>query len=143
MLALDGTDCYHGPQSADCWSFNKDVTSNLSIQSFAFASQDASTDFKANFAQRDVAVQGLVLDPVQKSNAARKRQASFFSGKREQEHDAPEDDVVDEAAVRNREELQSVRWMIFAVKAFLLRFWGLAKVRFAVQMGAIGSVQGS
>ncbi|KAK4703272.1 hydroxymethylglutaryl-CoA reductase (NADPH), partial [Phenoliferia sp. Uapishka_3] len=125
--ALEGTDCYHAPDAdSNCWAFSKEVTSNLSVQSFAFASQDASKDFARNFAALDLSVQGLVLDPVQKSQL-RKRPSSFFSGKNAVEDAGADDDVTDATALKNREQLQSVRWMIFAVKAFLLRFWGLAK----------------
>lgn len=134
--AIQGVDCYKGALSDDCWTFVNQPTLNLSVSSLAFANQEAAKDFARNFAQLVLPVDGVVLAPVQRT-LPRRGYSSFFSGRGAI---GVQDgvDISPEQLEKSREELQSVRWMIFAVKAFLLRFWGLARVRLSLSCRSYG-----
>ncbi|KAM0746665.1 hypothetical protein T439DRAFT_306082 [Meredithblackwellia eburnea MCA 4105] len=67
---------------------------------------------------------------ISSSSTNRKRRthySSFFSGPQSGSGSLLEPEWNEELWERSREELMSTRWVIFALKAFVLRFWGLAK----------------
>lgn len=122
MLAFDGIeDCYrvHGT----CWSVQTQPTLNLTVKSLAFTSLAGPTQFLTNFSILPLETETVALEKVKRS-VGRKRYTSFFNRGR--------DDFVvegpDQPSEDRKREMQSVQWMLFAAKVFVLRFWGLAKV---------------
>ncbi|KWU43403.1 putative hydroxymethylglutaryl-CoA reductase [Rhodotorula sp. JG-1b] len=121
MLAFDGIeDCYrvHG----NCWSVQTQPTLNLTVKSLAFTSLAGPTQFLSNFSILPLETETVALEKVKRS-VGRKRYTSFFNRGR--------DDFVvegpDQPSEDRKREMESVQWMLFAAKVFVLRFWGLAK----------------
>lgn len=123
MLAFDGIeDCYR--LGNDCWNVQTQPTLNLTVKSFAFTSLVGPNQFLSNFTILPLETETVALEKVKRS-VGRKRYTSFFNRGRE-------DFVVegpDQPSEDRKREMESVQWMLFAAKVFVLRFWGLAKVR--------------
>ncbi|BGP19514.1 hypothetical protein JCM10213_006334 [Rhodosporidiobolus nylandii] len=120
-LAFDGIeDCYE--VNGECFKLQTQPALNLTVKSFAFKSLVGPTQFLTNFSSLPLETETVALEKVRR-NGGRKRYTSFFNRGRD-------DFVVEDSAEPNedrRKEMESVQWMIFAAKAFVLRFWGLAK----------------
>ncbi|GAA5907481.1 hypothetical protein JCM6882_003872 [Rhodosporidiobolus microsporus] len=120
-LAFNGIkDCYE--VGGECFKLQTQPTLNLTVKSFAFKSLVGPTQFLTNFSNLPLETETVALEKVRRTGG-RKRYTSFFNR-------GQEDFVVEDASEPNedrRKELESVQWMIFAAKAFVLRFWGLAK----------------
>ncbi|GAA6030905.1 hypothetical protein JCM8097_008929 [Rhodosporidiobolus ruineniae] len=120
-LAFDGIeDCYE--VNGECFKLQTQPTLNLTVKSFAFKSLVGPTQFLNNFSALPLETETVALEKVRRTQG-RKRYTSFFNRGRE-------DFVVEDAAEPSedrRKEMESVQWMLFAAKAFVLRFWGLAK----------------
>lgn len=124
MLALDGIDdCYRVGDA--CWSVQTQPTLNLTVKSFAFSSLVGPTQFLSNFTLMPLETDAVALDKVSARSVGRKRYTSFFNrGRDDFVVEAP-----DQPSEDRKREMESVQWMLFAAKVFVLRFWGLAKVR--------------
>jgi hydroxymethylglutaryl-CoA reductase (NADPH) len=120
--ALEGVACYE--IEGVCWSVQTQPTLNLTARSFAFTSSNASKEFSNNIAAADLSTSHLELLRI--PNSQGRRYTSFFN--RKPLVDGTDDIVFQAARARSQEEMQSVKWMIYAGRAFILRFWGLAKV---------------
>ncbi|GAA5824725.1 hypothetical protein JCM11251_005316 [Rhodosporidiobolus azoricus] len=120
-LAFQGIeDCYE--VQGECFKLQTQPTLNLTVKSFAFKSLVGPTQFLTNFSNLPLETETVALEKVRRTGG-RKRYTSFFNR-------GQEDFVIEEAGQPNedrRKEMESVQWMIFAAKAFVLRFWGLAK----------------
>lgn len=124
-LAFDGVqDCYE--VAGECFKLQTQPTLNLTVKSFAFKSIVGPTQFLNNFTTLPLETENVALEKVRRSVG--KRYTSFFN--RGRENFVVED--LSEPSEDRRKEMESVQWMIFAAKAFVLRFWGLAKVRFLI-----------
>jgi len=116
----DIEDCYR--VDGKCWEVQTQPTLNLTVKSFAFSSLVGPTQFLNNFASVPTETETVALEKVRRTQG-RKRYTSFFN--------RGQDDFVVEEVEFNEErkrEMESVQWMLFAAKAFVMRFWGLAKV---------------
>lgn len=148
--ALDGLDCYKLGNSRTCWSVETQPTLNRTARSFVFNSAEASKEF----ATRLVAQPALLAPSSSSSRVALKRQqrarrgprsyTSFFSrntpvdGAGKTTDDSDTDLVLDDTWIgdevndglfeKSREDMRSAKWMLFAARAFIMRFYGLAKV---------------
>ncbi|BGP57886.1 3-hydroxy-3-methylglutaryl-coenzyme A (HMG-CoA) reductase isozyme [Rhodotorula sphaerocarpa] len=122
MLALDGIDdCYRVGDA--CWSVQTQPTLNLTVKSFAFSSLVGPTQFLSNFTLMPLETDAVALDKVSARSVGRKRYTSFFNrGRDDFVVEAP-----DQPSEDRKREMESVQWMLFAAKVFVLRFWGLAK----------------
>ncbi|GAA5945411.1 uncharacterized protein JCM15063_003012 [Sporobolomyces koalae] len=115
----DVQDCYR--IDGECWTAQTQPTLNLTVKSFAFSSLVGPNQFLNNFADIPVETETVALEKVRRTQG-RKRYTSFFNR-------GQDDFVVEEAEFNmdRKREMESVQWMLFAAKAFVLRFWGLAK----------------
>ena len=120
--ALDQASCYQGA-TAHCWIDEHSPSQNLSATSFAFLSEDASFRFLANLSTIDLATSTTQLKKLSGSEG-RRRYMSFFRRK----DTAEVYEGVEGARERSKEEMQSITWMLFAARAFVMRFYGLARV---------------
>ncbi|GAA5916833.1 uncharacterized protein JCM6883_002386 [Sporobolomyces salmoneus] len=115
----DVQDCHK--VNGECWQAQSQPTLNLTVKSFAFESLVGPTQFLNNFANVPTETETVALEKVRRTQG-RKRYTSFFN--------RGQDDFVVEEVEFNEErkrEMESVQWMLFATKAFIMRFWGLAK----------------
>ncbi|GAA5983732.1 hypothetical protein JCM5350_002374 [Sporobolomyces pararoseus] len=115
----DVEDCYK--VDGKCWQVQTQPTLNLTVKSFAFSSLVGPTRFLNNFNDIPTETETVALEKVRRTQG-RKRYTSFFN--------RGQDDFVVEEVEFNEErkrEMESVQWMLFAAKAFVMRFWGLAK----------------
>ncbi|GAA5890321.1 hypothetical protein JCM16303_006419 [Sporobolomyces ruberrimus] len=115
----DVEDCYQ--VDGRCWKVQTQPTLNLTVQSFAFSSLVGPTQFLNNFAIVPTETESVALEKVRRTQG-RRRYTSFFNR-------GEEDFVVEEEGFNEerKREMESVQWMLFAAKAFVMRFWGLAK----------------
>ncbi|GAA5863053.1 hypothetical protein JCM8547_002783 [Rhodosporidiobolus lusitaniae] len=119
-LAFDGIeDCYE--VNGECFKLQTQPTLNLTVKSFAFNSLVGPTQFLNNFTILPLETEKVALEKVKRAGV--KRYTSFFN--RGRDNFLVEDAV--EPSEDRRKEMESVQWMLFAAKAFVLRFWGLAK----------------
>ncbi|GAA5974602.1 hypothetical protein JCM21900_005683 [Sporobolomyces salmonicolor] len=119
-LAFQGIeDCYE--VDGNCWKTQTQPTLNLTVKSFAFSSLVGPTQFLNNFSNLSLNTETVALEKA-RSTQGRRRYTSFFN----RGHD---DFIVEETEFNEerKKEMESVQWMIFAAKAFVMRFWGLAK----------------
>ncbi|GAA6060323.1 hypothetical protein JCM10212_000420 [Sporobolomyces blumeae] len=119
LAMTDVEDCYR--VDAECWKTQTQPALNLTVKSFAFSSLVGPTQFLNNFATVPVETETVALEKIRRTQG-RRRYTSFFN--------RGQDDFVVEETEFNEErkrEMESVQWMLFAAKAFVLRFWGLAK----------------
>ncbi|GAA6004428.1 uncharacterized protein JCM10292_007063 [Rhodotorula paludigena] len=120
-LAFKGVDdCYE--VRGECWKVQTQPALNLSVKTFAFSSLVGPTQFLNNFSALPLETETVALEKVRRMGG-RRRYTSFFNRGRD-------DFVVEDASEPNEErkkEMESVQWMLFAAKVFVLRFWGLAK----------------
>lgn len=140
--ALEGVDCYR-LDGRTCWSVETQPSLNRTARTYLFNSAEASKMFAANFvAQPSLKSDHLSLKARRSRNTIR-RYTSFFSGNSDlasrAESDSMFDDVwisddVDGLVEKSREDMRSAKWMLFAIRAFVMRFYGLAKVRVHVPM---------
>ncbi|GAA6010512.1 hypothetical protein JCM10207_001340 [Rhodosporidiobolus poonsookiae] len=120
-LAFEGIeDCYE--VNGECFKLQTQPTLNLTVKSFAFKSLVGPTQFLNNFSTLPMETETVALEKVRRTQG-RKRYTSFFNRGRE---DFVVEDSAEPSEDRKR-EMASVQWMLFAAKAFVLRFWGLAK----------------
>lgn len=125
--ALGGVECYK--VDGACWAVQTQPTVDITARSLAFASAEESKKFAINFSTLQLSTKDLELVKVRNSQG-RRRYASFFN--RKDVDDGSDDSVFEEGRERNQEEMKSATWMIFAARAFVMRFYGLAKVRRAL-----------
>ncbi|BGO95077.1 hypothetical protein NBRC10512_006360 [Rhodotorula toruloides] len=121
LLAEQGIeDCYK--VAGQCWKVQTQPALNLTVKSFAFESLVGPTQFFANFSTLPLETETVALEKVRRSQG-RKRYTSFFN--------RGQDDFVvegsDQPSEDRKREMESVHWVLFAAKVFVLRFWGLAK----------------
>jgi hydroxymethylglutaryl-CoA reductase (NADPH) len=128
------------PPSVPCWSVQNQPTSNSTARSLAFPSAADSQKFARQLSELQLSTSRVEMVKMANSHGTRRKFTSFFSkngkdllGLDEQSQDFGEawwDDALFEMAARERnlEEMKSFKWMLFAARAFVMRFWGLAKV---------------
>ncbi|BGP51148.1 3-hydroxy-3-methylglutaryl-coenzyme A (HMG-CoA) reductase isozyme [Rhodotorula kratochvilovae] len=111
-------DCHQ--VGGECWTYQTQPALNLTVKSFAFDSLVGPTQFLSNFSTLPLETETVALEKVRQGG--RKRYTSFFNRGRE-------DFIVEDVTPNEdrKREMESVQWMIFAAKVFVLRFWGLAK----------------
>lgn len=120
-IALTGSDCYSTRKGAQCWIDKGYPSTQLIAHSIAFRSEAASLAFPLNLSTIELAPQGFAMKKLATA-VGPQRYMSFFSRK-----DGVEE-IYEGARERSQEEMQSVTWMIFAARAFVMRFYGLIKV---------------
>ncbi|SCZ96778.1 BZ3500_MvSof-1268-A1-R1_Chr4-1g06711 [Microbotryum saponariae] len=124
-VALEGVDCYK-IGNGDCWMVETQPSLNRTARSLAFASAAASRDFSLNFVK--LPLSSPTLDVEARKTRKPRTYTSFLSrGGSKDDRAQSEELLVEERSERSLEEMQSVKWMIFAVRAFVMRFYGLAK----------------
>ncbi|KDE08149.1 hypothetical protein MVLG_01630 [Microbotryum lychnidis-dioicae p1A1 Lamole] len=124
-VALEGVDCYK-IGNGDCWMVETQPSLNRTARTLAFASAAASRDFSLNFVK--LPLSSPTLDVKARKTRKARTYTSFLSrGGSKDDSAQPEELLVEERSERSLEEMQSVKWMIFAVRAFVMRFYGLAK----------------
>jgi hypothetical protein len=82
---------------------------------------------------------GLALERSTRRNGNARKYMSFFRKGRYIENDSNDTDVTGKEKV-TREEMKSVTWMLFAIRAFVMRFYYLAKVSPSSQRSNIDSL---
>ncbi|GAA5968653.1 hypothetical protein JCM11641_007712 [Rhodosporidiobolus odoratus] len=121
VLAFDGiNDCHQ--VNGNSFRHQAQPALNLTVKSFAFDSLVGPTQFLTNFSNLPLETETVALEKVKRMQG-RQRYTSFFN--RGQDDFVIED--ASEPSEDRRKEMESVKWMLFATKAFVLRFWGLAK----------------
>lgn len=121
---LRGTSCHKTTQGR-CLATDFTPSPNSFGRSFAFDSQEASLEFANRLKGIDLSTPSLSVRPLNKP-IKRTHYVSLFNRNPQVDHLVS--DGWDSAKERNLEEMRSVKWIIFAARAFVLRFWGLAKV---------------
>lgn len=116
-------DCYR--LDGRCWEATSQPTLNRTARSFAFTSPQAASIFGSALAQQHLSSETLQFE---QSRRKRTSYTSFFGrgNDKQQVHDV----LVDEPHDRTLEDMKSVKWMLFAARAFVMRFYGLAKASY-------------
>ncbi|KAK4052630.1 3-hydroxy-3-methylglutaryl-coenzyme A (HMG-CoA) reductase isozyme [Microbotryomycetes sp. JL221] len=152
--ALSSVDCYK--LDNECWTVETQPTLNRTARSFVFNTVDSSKLFAKQFRQV-VSLSSSINDDKDKSSTlmlkpkaprrrATRNYTSFFSrsqdasvGQQHHHHRQHSDDnereyssleetgEYDGVYEKSLEDMRSAKWMLFAVRAFIMRFYGLAK----------------
>ncbi|SCV74476.1 BQ2448_8115 [Microbotryum intermedium] len=125
-VALNGVDCYK-IGNGECWMVETQPSLNRTARSLAFATAAASREFSLNFVKLPLSSPTFDVE-ARKTRKARTYTSFLSRGGSKEDSIQPEELLVEERSERSLEEMQSVKWMIFAVRAFVMRFYGLAKV---------------
>ncbi|KAK4046320.1 3-hydroxy-3-methylglutaryl-coenzyme A (HMG-CoA) reductase isozyme [Microbotryomycetes sp. JL201] len=130
--ALVAVDCYKLPKQHQCWTVETQPTLNRTARSFVFTDATSSREFGSTFASLSLSSDSLLLKPKHRRRVTRSY-ASFFS--RSDDGSNQHSNVVAEAEAgeydgvyeKSLEDMRSAKWMLFAARAFVMRFYGLAK----------------
>lgn len=132
-LSAPEVECYKAPGSSDCWDVQTQPTLNRTARSFAFTSPTSAKAFSAAFhSLPSLRSSSLELKALPKRRRGTRNYASFFSRARGEDEassrSGEEEDAAEWEVERSMEDMKSVKWMLYAVRAFVMRFYGLAKV---------------
>lgn len=135
------SNCYRLSPTA-CLQHHSTLDANINLRSLFFDSLNASEHFIYTdldslglHSRSESTDNGLFLQRNTRRQGGATKYMSFFRKGRYLESDGSDVDVAGNEKV-TREEMKSITWMLFAIRAFVMRFYYLAKVSLCIRIAS-------